>query len=149
MNTIKPEVTIELQKRDAFRRHQRQSFWQIILPVILAGLLMLTGMVVMILSISGAKTGIVVSQWSDLSVIWLTLPMFIPAVMVLIFTILIIYGVARLIKLVPKYAQLIQAYVKLYALRINLATNKAAAPFIGWKSILAGAGRIFSSLFGR
>lgn len=149
MNQTKSGSTSELRHRDSYQRYQRQSFWQIIAPIGLMGLLALAGMVFMVLSISGTRTGISVSQWSDASIIWMLLPLIIPAVMILILIILIIYGVTKVIQAVPGYSRLIHAYIKLYGLRVDIATRKTLAPLINLKSIFAGAGRFFSALLGR
>jgi len=133
----------------SYQRHRRQKFWQILAPVIFSGLLVLAVVVLMILSITGVKTGIAVSQWADTSLIWMLLPVIFLAIIMSLILFVMIYGLARLLRILPSYTGLIQGYVRRYATVIGQGSQKVLTPIIKMKSYRAGMSAVFSSLFRR
>lgn len=149
MRQNKSGQELEIQKPESYQRHRRQSFWQIVAPILLIGLMVLVAVVFMILTISGVQTGIAVSQWSDLSIIWLLMPLIFPAVMVVILLFFMIYGIVKLRQILPVYTRLIQSYSLLFGLRVEQVSKRALSPVINLKSSLTGVGALFLSLFRR
>ena len=134
---------------ESLRRHQKQRFWQILVPVGVGVVAILVILALVIQSALGTQAGGPVSQWADASMIWLILPALLFAlVLVLIFGSLA-YLLARLLKILPNYTYLAQQYVELAAMYIKIGANKVAAPFISVKSAGATVSAFFKALSGR
>lgn len=142
-------ISLKHSQSASLQRHKRQRFWQILVPVIFGGVLVLVVAVLMILSITGINTGIAVSQWADASVIWILLPMILFGIMASVILFGLIYGLVQLLRILPSYTGLVQSYVRRYTSMIGEGSLKVLAPIIKVKSYRAGLSAVFSSLFKR
>ncbi len=133
----------------SYKRHQQQAFWQILIPVLIVGFLVLAAGVVMVLSISGTDIGIDVSQWADTSLIWMILPVLFFAVLMVILLLGLIYLFARLLSILPTYTALVQNYANLISARVNLLMHKLTSPIITVESRKAGMHAFFEKIFCR
>jgi len=123
------------------RTHKRQFAWQILLPMIVVVIIGLAaGGFVIATTISGQGQP---QLWADVSVIWLIAPVLLFALIFLAIVITTIYGMAKLLQILPLYtgkAQNILAQVSSGTLKVADGTVK---PFI-W---LREAGAVVKSLF--
>ncbi len=133
----------------SYQRHQQQAFWQILIPILFVGLLVLAAGVVMVLSISGTDIGIDVSQLADTSLIWMILPVLFFAVLIVILLLGLIYLFARLLSILPSYTALVQNYTNLISVRVNLIMHKLTSPIITVESRKAGMHAFFDKIFSR
>jgi hypothetical protein len=115
------------------RQHRKQVFWQIWLPLLVCVALVL--FLAVITSISAGTA--IVTKWSYLSTIFIFLTLLTA----------LIYGLTRLIGILPVYTRLVQDYFFKAAIFIRLWSNKAIAPLLSSKAGLAGI-RAFLSHFG-
>ena len=120
--------------------HKREVFWQIIFPLVIGALVILTLAVgTWFISQNSA------SQASNISTIWLILPVL---VLLLILTFLfggLAYGLIRLIGILPPYAALIQNYFVFFNQKVRQACDLAAEPVLK----TASAWALLSALFGK
>jgi fatty acid desaturase len=130
-------------------QHQKQRFWQILFPVLLFGLLLIGVCVLMILTVAGIETGVNLSQFADTALIWIILPMLAAAIMGAIILFFLIYGIARLLKVLPGFTFRVQEIFSDISYHAHVITDKLAAPTIGIKGIFAGVSTLFSKLFRR
>jgi predicted PurR-regulated permease PerM len=82
----------------SIRVHKRQRTWQILVPfLVFAGLiLVLAG-----LFASGAIS--TTSTWADVSIVWLIVPMLFFALFFLVVLVFLIYGISKLLQVMPRY----------------------------------------------
>jgi uncharacterized membrane protein YbhN (UPF0104 family) len=148
METHTPTQTTEFPKTASFKRHQRQSFWQIIAPVGFATLLILVILVLVILRAVGTDAGGQVSQWADTSLIWLILPALLLALLLTLILVGMIYLLAQLLKIIPGFTYNAQYYVGLASGYVESFADKLVAPIIAVKSGGATVSALFGAIFG-
>jgi hypothetical protein len=139
----------EGNKRPSLERHRREKIWQILVPLIIGILLILAVGVIVVLTAARTSAGGAVSQWADTSAIWLILPVIMFAILGIMILTGLIYLIARIIKILPPYADLVHGYAGQVAAKVSLVTRKIASPFIAVKSTRAGIKGFISALFGK
>jgi len=132
----------------SLQRHKRQRFWQILAPIILGGLATLAAAVLMVLTLTGTVSGVNLSQTADTSLIWLILPVMVFGVFFTMLLLGLVYGLARLLNILPQYTFLVQQYAALIESKIKLWTRKGLEPIISVKSITAAVSAFFKNLIG-
>ncbi len=120
------------------QKHRHDLTWQIIVPIIVVGLIIIAGAVF----ISLGKTGSI-SLWSDISLIWIFLPALFMAFFAVIILAAAIYGMARLAKATPRFTSRAQELTSQVASGIQKVAGATAKPFF-W---LGQAGAAFRALF--
>lgn len=115
------------------KSYMRQSFWQIILPISLGGLIVLAIAVLVCLAEPGTA-----SAWADISLVFLLIPVMVVALLFLGLFSALVYGVFRLIEVIPPYARLAQAFAFKMERRIHALTHGLVEPIIKVSSLKAG-----------
>ena len=87
----------------SYLRHRRQVAWQIILPVVVGGLIMVAMIVVLCLSTFGGNGD--VSRWAAISTIWLTLPVMLAAIILFTLIVAVTYLLSRGASFIPRYTR--------------------------------------------
>jgi len=118
--------------------HQRQFAWQILVPFLVATVLIVAGAV---LVTTGDAAG--TRTWADVSIIWLIAPLLIFAVLLLAVLSLLIYGLARLIRVMPRLTDKAQYYTAAAASVTRKVANGTTKPII-W---VQQAGAVIESIF--
>jgi hypothetical protein len=131
----------------SYRRHKRQTFWQVLLPVLLSALLVLAGLVFLILTATQGDPAGQLSGWADTSLIWLLLPVMGLGLIGILLLGGLIYLLARLLKILPTYTALVQQYFAIGEGWVKGIAARALHPVISAKSAQAGAGQFLKSLF--
>ncbi len=116
-------------------------FWQILLPVILVGLLMVGVITLVILTATGGDPVGQVSTWADTSLIWLILPALLFAVVVLVILGGLIYLLAKLLNIIPGYTSVVQDFFRRVSHIVGNIADKFASPFIAVKSVGAATNK--------
>lgn len=93
----------------SYQRHRREFMSKILLPVALSALALI-GMVIWI-SIATFNQGGDVGRWAAISTIWVIIPMLVGGLVVLAILVGLIYGMARLLSVIPYYTGIAQDYV--------------------------------------
>lgn len=136
MNARFPDLTERLKtppEHYSYLKHRRQVLRQIILPVVL-GALVLAGMVVWI-SIATFSQGGDVGRWAAISTMWIIIPMLVGGLVVLAILGGMIYGMMRLLEVLPYYTGIAQDYTSLARGYIIRGADMAVKPILvvnGW-----------------
>lgn len=149
MESNSPKIALEIDQSESYHRHQRQRFWQILLPVLLGALAILAAAVLLVLTITGAQTGINLSQYADASSVWVIVMVISLGFVITLVLFILVYLLARLLQILPGYTRVAQLYAKIIMLRLQAISKKTAAPIISVQSISSGVGGFFSALMGR
>jgi hypothetical protein len=118
--------------------HKRQFTWQILVPFLVMAALIIAGAV---LVATGGAAG--TRTWADVSIIWLIAPLLIFAVLMLVVLSLLIYGLVRLIKVMPRLTGKAQFYTAATASVTHKVADGATKPVI-W---VQQAGAVIKSIF--
>ncbi len=148
MDTKSFNLPSDFPKSESYQRHQKQRFWQILLPIIFGCLLILAAAVMVILRTVHTEAGGIVSQWADASLIWLILPVLPVALALTVVLAGMVYLMAKALNIIPTYSLLVQQYANLMSIYVKKWMNKIVTPFFAVKSFRAGLATFFSSVFG-
>jgi len=147
METTISKKKLETESHASFRQHRRQTFWQVLLPVLLSVLLVLVGLVLLIMLANDGDPAGKLSVWADTSLIWLLLPMMGLGLMAILILGAMIYLLARLLKILPTYTALVQHYFSFAETWVKLMAGKLLNPVLKVRGYQAGAGHLLKSLF--
>ena len=102
------------------------------------------------LTIIGASHGsVIVTKWSHLSLIIMVIPaLFIGLIMLTIIG-AAIYGIAKVLKILPVYTGLVQAYAQLISITIKVRSDQFLRPVFAISGWLAALNRFWSILRGK
>lgn len=129
------------------QKHEKQFWLEIVLPIGLV-LLLFIGLVVLAISLTGNNAG-VVSQWADVSIILLVLPVLLIVLVNLALVILFNILLGKWNKSLPPLLFLGRTKVEEFASKLRSSFTAPATPVIKIKSIFAGIQQFFSSLIQR
>src|SRR5512140_2541351 len=87
-------------KHPSYRAHRRQAAWQILVPVIVAGLLLIGAAV--LVSLATFRGHGDVERWAAISTIWLVLPVMLGGLLVLVALVAVAYLLGRVASFVPR-----------------------------------------------
>jgi hypothetical protein len=112
--------------------HKRQVFYQITLPLVISGVL------VLFLGILATQaTASKASTWADISLIMMILPTMISTILFLFLTAGSIFLMVKLLPLIPPYAYFIQEWFAYLASRARVYTDKSVEPIMRVNSFIA------------
>lgn len=105
--------------------HRKQVLWQISLPLLVV-IAVFVALAVLATFMSGERT----SAWADIALIWLLLPILLFALLGILVTGGLAYGVLRLIGVLPGYFWRLQAAFNRLNSAVRRASDRAVAPAI-------------------
>ena len=123
--------------RPTVRIHIRQFAWQILVPFLVMAGLIIAG-AVLVVSGGTPRTGV----WADISVIWLLIPALFFALMFLIVMITVVYGMAKLLQVIPHYTGKAQGIFALLSTGTRKVSDGTTKPFIWFRQ----AGAVIKSI---
>jgi ABC-type sugar transport system permease subunit len=109
-------------------QHRRESFWQIIFPLLIAVLVIIALLVGVIFSATQPASE--VGRWADVSLIWLIAPALVFVFLFLVILAGLVYAVSLLLGKLPHYAAIAQYYMQLVASKAHHYSNLAAEPIV-------------------
>lgn len=109
-------------------RHRRQVFWQILLPVILAGAGVIA--LVVLATIASTRGSTVTATWANIATVWLIIPLIFTGLFFAIFTAAMIFLLARLLRNVPTYTRLAQLYLQIFSVKVDTILQRTVHPQI-------------------
>lgn len=124
--------------RPTLRAHKRQFAWQILVPFLIMAGLIIAGAVLVVTG-GEPRTG----AWADVSLIWLLAPALFFALALLVAMVTIIYGMAKLLQVLPHYTGKAQGIFNLLSAGTRKLADLAAKPFVWSRQ----AGAIVKSIF--
>lgn len=117
--------------------HRREVLWQITVPFVLAVLIFLA--FVVWVGIAGARGSGQISTWADVSLIWLILPTMALALIALIALSGLLYGIIKLIGMLPVYSLKLQRTLWKTQTILRSGSDTAVEPVLKIESVRAGA----------
>ncbi|NIW50436.1 MAG: hypothetical protein GWN30_38390 [Gammaproteobacteria bacterium] len=123
-------------------KHRKESFWQIIFPFSL-GFLIILGLAAWV--IVSAATGVSVRPAADTSAIFMIIPTMIVALIFLVISAAVAYGVIWLNRNLPVLTKRIQDVFTQVQNTVRQISDKTTAPVIQAEGLLAGLQTFFRS----
>jgi len=124
--------------RPTIRVHKRQFAWQILAPFLVMAGLIIAGAVLVVTG-GAPRTGV----WADISLIWLLAPALFFALAFLVIVITTIYGMAKLLQVIPHYTGKAQGVFALLSAGTRKVADGAAKPIVWFQQ----AGAAIKSIF--
>lgn len=124
--------------RPTISAHMRQFAWQILVPFLVMAGLIIAGAVLVVTG-GAPRTGI----WADVSLIWLLAPALFFALAFLVIMITIIYGMAKLLQVIPHYTVKAQGIFARISARTRKVADGTTKPFVWYQQ----AGAVIKSIF--
>jgi hypothetical protein len=125
--------------------HRREVLRQITIPLVLTLLVVIACGV--LVTVMGTNEN--VSQWADVSLIWLIMPQIFVSLIVLIILAAMVYGLYRLLKVLPFYTKIVQDYFILFRDQVAVLGDTLVEPFLAVKSKNASWRSLKRNLFGK
>lgn len=149
MTSQAPKHSVDLSTSKSYARHKQQRFWQILLPVGFGALVILFVLGLVIWIAVETETGGSVSQWADVSMIWLLLPAWLFAVVIAIFLFGFVALLARLLRILQIHSTKFQHLTNTVSNSLIAGANRLVAPIINVKGFTVKIPALINSLFGR
>jgi hypothetical protein len=111
--------------RATVHAHKNQFIWQILVPFLIMAVMIITG-AVLIVSGEQLRYGV----WSDISVIWLLTPVLFFALAILIILVTAIYGMIKLLQVLPFYTGKAQDIFDILSAGMRKITNGVSSPIM-------------------
>ena len=136
MNTMDTPNKLMITERNPLThaKHKREVFWQIMLPMLIGVLLVLS---VAFVIIFGFQSSSDLSRWADVSTIWLILPSLFFAFFFLILLSAFVYLITVVLRITPRYALIVQLYFEIAKHKVSYYSNRITQPIIQTKGIWA------------
>ena len=146
MDTNPPPAPVEKKKFVLPERnpvthaaHRREMLLQVTMPLVIGILILLAGIVGVVYAAT-QKSG-EVSRWADVSLAWLLLPVLLVALLMFVGLSAAVYGMAKLLGVLPGYARLVQNYFLLAQTKVRQVSDKIVEPVLKARSAQAGSQR--------
>ena len=140
-----PEPKPMQRNQVTWAKHRREVLLQITIPLVITVLVVIACGV--LAAVMGTNQNI--SQWADVSLIWLIMPQIFVSLIVLIILAAMAYGLYRLLKVLPFYTNTVQEYFILFRDQVAVLTDRLVQPFLKVKSSHASWQSLKRNLFGR
>lgn len=125
----------------SFQKHRRELWTKILVPMLIATLIILA--VATLTGIAAFRDNGDVARWAAISTIWIVLPAMGAGLLVLIIFIGLIYGMARLLQLIPPYSGYAQRIVWRIEGYVKRGADMAVQPILFLDEITAALKRLF------
>jgi hypothetical protein len=119
----------------SYKKHRREMWTQIILPVVLTALLIIA--LIVLINIATFRDSGDVARWAAVSTIWIVIPIMIGMLIFLVLLGGLIYLLARLLNITPTYTGMVQDYVRKAAVYVKQAADAVVKPVIGLEGFIA------------
>lgn len=119
------------------KAHKRQFAWQILVPLLVATFLLIAVAVLIASGTADTRT------WADVSTIWLIAPMMILALLIFVILGFLIYGLARLLQVTPRFTGKAQDFFGLLTEWVRKIADALAKPVVWARQ----AGAVLNSIF--
>jgi len=124
MNDFSPRPA-QIRNPVTRRLHQKEMLWQVTVPMLIG--------TVILLALAGLAVGLApgdAQRWADISMIWLIIPAMFLAVLSLFLLAGSIYGIMRLILVLPRYSYQALGWLLLLGLNLRRLSDRLVEPFL-------------------
>lgn len=108
--------------------HRQQSLWQIKLPIAIS--ILLVSVSALMILVAGFGRGAELSTLSDISVMWLIVPMLILGSMLVLVQIALIYLLFRFLPIIPGNSRRVQDFFVLLSKQVRKISDMSTEPFL-------------------
>ena len=115
--------------------HRRDTIRQIYLPLIIGIVLVLVVVAAIIIFATYSISNL--NRWASVSIIWMILPTMIIALILLVVVLGLLFGITRLLGILPGYSKIVQSYFSQAEGVVSNITDKAVEPFLRLRSAWA------------
>jgi hypothetical protein len=129
---------------ESYQRHRKELVWQIILPVVLTSLLLIT--LIVLINVATFRDGGDVGRWAAISTIWIVIPIMLGLLIVTALLGGLIYLMQKLLNITPTYTSLAQDYVYRAQGYIKRAAEAIVKPVLQLNGILASVIAFFERM---
>jgi hypothetical protein len=141
------KIPVPQPGRESYLKHQRDVTRQIILPVALVAVFGAGLGALIIYAATGASPG--VSLWADIATIWIVIPLMVMMLVILTLLAGLAYGLARLLKVTPRYTGIAQTYVLWFNAQVSIWADKLTEPVLRINTWLTMLLKFFSKNEGK
>jgi fatty acid desaturase len=124
----------------SYQQHRRQLWTQILIPILAVILILLA--VIVITSLATFRDNGEVERWAAISTMWIILPLLGAGLLVLIFFVALLYGMAKLLALIPPYTGQAQRLAWRIEGTVRRVTEGAVKPFFAVEGLTAAFKRL-------
>jgi hypothetical protein len=128
MNDFTPRPAL-VRNPITHKRHQKEMLWQVTVPLVIGNVILLALALLASLVALGVVPGDV-RRWADISLIWLIVPMMVATLLSLVFLAGSVYGLMRLILVLPKYSYQALGWLLLFGLKLQRLNDRMVEPFL-------------------
>jgi hypothetical protein len=114
-------------------RHRHEVLWQITVPVAVAAIVILA--LAILAGVLGTANDH--SRWADVSLIWLVMPVVVFTLIFLILLLAVVYGLVKLIEVLPPYARQLQEFFVLITFQVGKVGDKIVEPILRTRTFTA------------
>ena len=124
----------------SYKNHRRQLWTQILIPLLIAIVIVIA--VIVLTTVATFRDDGEVGRWAAISAIWIIIPIMAAGLLLLIVFIGIIYGMARLLALVPGYTG--QALLIVWRIEgyIKRGADETVKPILALEGVTAALKRL-------
>lgn len=138
------KATLTKPVHESYRQHRKDLTWKVLVPVIVSSVLCI-GLIVLI-NIATFGWGGDVGRWAAISTMWIAIPTMVGMLIVLALIAGLIYLLAKLLNITPRYTVMAQDFVHKVQGYVKKGADAAAKPFISIDSIGAAINRFLEKL---
>lgn len=133
--------------QSTLENHRREVLWQIWLPVIILILAFVS--LAVLTAVGTARNPNNGTHWSSISIIILILPLIPAGLIMLAILIVMIYGIAKTLQILPTYSLIARTYIFQLYFFILVWADRLVQPVLWIKSASAAAAKFFDLIFSR
>jgi uncharacterized integral membrane protein len=115
-------------------KHRKQTFWQIWVPLCVSILVVL--FLAVLAAISAGNPA--VTELSQLSTVYLVTPVLIIGFVVFVMLAAVIYGLSKLLNILPVYTRMVQGFFRQMAVFVRIWSDKTVQPVLAIRTWWAG-----------
>ena len=125
----------------SYQNHRRQLWTQILLPIL--GVILLLVALIVLISVATFRDGGDVERWAAISTIWIVIPILVAGLVVLLIFVGLVYGMAKLLALIPPYSGYAQKMVWRIEGYVRRGADASIKPVLAVEGIVATIKRVF------
>ncbi len=128
-------------RHDSYSQHRRQWWWHIVLPVLAVALILIGALAGILLATFGQDGE--VHRWAAVATMWLLAPLLLIGLLKFLVLIGLIYGMARLLAILPGYTGQTQNWLQRMEQRMKRGADAAVRPVLALEGLVASLRRVF------
>lgn len=121
-----------------YQKHRHEVFWQITIPLLVGGILIVVPMCLVVL---GAVTGAAgLEKLASISLIWLILIAMVLSLFSIVLVVALGYLITMMVRTIPPYSRQAQDAFSLLDVRVRGLSDKVVEPFLRYHGFSASLG---------